>query len=132
MALGSAAPEIVVNMVSTIKSSTNVDSTNLGVGAIMGSGVVAFSVIPAFCALFAKQPLRLKRRPLLRDMLTYATALGVLCFMFIDGKIALNESVSLLALYAGYIAVVVVAPHVRRWYRKRILGRRLGPWFQLV
>lgn len=126
MAFGSAAPEIIVNMVATVRASTNVDSSNLGVGAIMGSGVIAFSVIPACCALVAAKPLHLKRRPLLRDVLTYAAALTVLCVMFADGEISLHESLSLLLLYAVYIVIIMLAPRARRWYFKHVLGTKLG------
>ena len=57
LAFGSASPEIVINAVSTFKqarnagSSTDHGSTNLGTGAIVGSGVIAFSLVPACCAL---------------------------------------------------------------------------------
>lgn len=110
---------------STLKATTNSNSTNLGVGAILGSGAIAFTLIPAFCAFFASETLQLKRRPLLRDMLTYLLALSLLSYVFLDGVISLHESLSLLALYFLYILIIIFAPLVRRCYRKHILGETI-------
>eukprot|EP01084_Bolivina_argentea_P252829 424512_1 len=50
LAFGSAAPEIVINAVTTIKSQvTTSNTTSLGISAIIGSGMLAFSFIPAMC-----------------------------------------------------------------------------------
>lgn len=46
MAFSSACPEIVINCITTIKGASDAEATNLGVGAIIGSGMIAFSVIP--------------------------------------------------------------------------------------
>ena len=76
MAFGSAAPEIIINAVSTIKTVLAVsdggaaavapedagEDTDLGIGAIIGSGMIAFTVIPGVCGLAAKEDLALKRR----------------------------------------------------------------------
>src|SRR4051812_47964110 len=50
MAFGSAAPEIIINTIGTMRGGDNAD---LGVGAIIGSGMVAFLVILGFCGLVA-------------------------------------------------------------------------------
>jgi Ca2+/Na+ antiporter len=132
MAFGSAAPEIIVNAVSTIKQAkakpgdaSAIDATNTGVGAILGSGMIAFLVIPGACALSTDEgiQLQLKRRPLLRDVGAYATALLLLCVFFHDGRIKLYESGILVSFYLFYVMVVVFAPTVRREYRHRILKK---------
>ena len=93
MAFGSAAPEIIVNAVSTIKQAraeagdeSAIDATNTGVGAILGSGMIAFLVIPGACALSTDDGIQLllKRRPLLRDVGAYAIALLLLCIFFCE------------------------------------------------
>lgn len=123
MAFGSAAPEIIINAVSTIKSAAatgddSSDATDLGIGAILGSGMIAFMVIPAACAFGASETLYLKRRPLLRDITTYAVALGCLCIFFGDGQIQLfPDAILLVLIYVIYIVVLVGAPKVRRRYR---------------
>lgn len=77
MAFGSAAPEIIINAVNTIRSvlrASRPDSpcegddgeegseAAQGIGAILGSGMIAFTVIPGCCGLFTSSPLQLKRR----------------------------------------------------------------------
>ena len=68
MAFGSAAPEITINAISTIKAVLSGagpeddagDDAALGVGAILGSGMIAFTAIPGFCGLFAGRTLELE------------------------------------------------------------------------
>lgn len=130
MAFGSAAPEIIVNTVSTLKQArkttrVSLDATNLGVGAILGSGMIAFLIIPGACALATGEGIQLllKRRPLLRDVCAYALALLLLCIFFHDGKITTLESGIMVGVYVCYVIVVVVSPKIRREYRHRILKR---------
>jgi len=132
MAFGSAAPEIIINMVGSIKqagsyppSSAALDATNIGVGAILGSGMIAFLVIPAACAYFSGKAveLRLKRRPLLRDVASYAVILLLLCIFMQDGVIKMYEALIMVMFYVCYVLVVIWAPTIRRSYRTRILQR---------
>ena len=85
LAFGSAAPEIVINAVTTIKSQvTSSNTTSLGISAIIGSGMLAFSFIPAMCCFASEIPLKLKRSPLLRDEVFYLIELFTLCAAFYD------------------------------------------------
>jgi len=140
MAFGSAAPEIVVNAVSTIKSirakanastlESEKNAVNLGCGAIIGSGVIAFSVIPGLCGVFSHdEELELKRRPLLRDITAYAIALALLCNFCGDGSVSLQEGLMLIAVYVIYIAVLIVSPNIlktfrRKWQRRALLKKK--------
>ncbi len=141
MAFGSAAPEIIVNMVGTIKqagtyppSEEDLDATNLGVGAILGSGMIAFLVIPAACALFSADgvQLLLKRRPLLRDVSAYSISLLMLCIFMHDGIIAFYEALCMVCFYILYVIIVIWAPSIRRKYRHRILKRPVKPIVSFV
>ena len=100
LAIGSAAPEIVINAIGVYKShklgssgqSTSPESQReansalqLGLSAIIGSGMIAFLLAPAICALGAKQVLKLKRRPLAKNILFYVLSLFALCWFFMDG-----------------------------------------------
>jgi len=115
LAFGSAAPEIIINSVSTVNSASG---TALGISAIIGSGMIAFTVIPAVSALFAPDTLQLKRRPLLRDVGFYSVGLVLLVIFFGDGMIQLHEAVTLVCCYALYVLVVAVSPSVREWYQQ--------------
>ena len=131
MAFGSAAPEIIINMVSTLKQARSyppppsaLDATNVGVGAIIGSGMIAFLIIPGACALFSDGiELKLKRRPLLRDIGFYAALLVMLYCFLQDGIITMGESLTLVLTYVVYVSVVVLSPKIRRNYRRRFLKR---------
>jgi len=124
MAFGSAAPEIIVNAVATIQtmnagaSAGDAQTTNLGVSAILGSGMIAFSMIPATCAFSSSAPLMLKRRPLLRDEGFYILSLLTLIYVIYDAVVVFSECVLLVSVYVCYLAVVIFASPVRQYYRK--------------
>lgn len=125
MAFGSAASEIIINVVATIQAQMSAtpggqsgNQTNLGVSAILGSGMIAFSLIPATCAFGSDHELLLKRRPLLRDEMFYLSALSVLIYIIWDGVVHYWEAALLVSVYVMYILVVVFASHVRHSYRK--------------
>lgn len=134
MAFGSAAPEIIVNAVSTIKAAGKHkkgkamtpndildagEATSLGVAAIIGSGIIAFSLIPGTCGIFAGQTLFLKRRPLLRDITTYTTALICLFFFIDDGTITVLEASTLFSIYLIYLVILATAPKCRKHYKEQ-------------
>ena len=134
MAFGSAAPEIIINLISTLKQvkqhhdhgeadTSALDATNTGVGAILGSGVIAFLTIPGACALSVEKgtDISLKRRPLLRDITAYTIALLLLCIFFADTKIELWESLMMVGFYVLYVLTVAFAPAVRENYRHKVL-----------
>ena len=65
MALGSAAPEIVINMIAVVRSigdKGDPEAIQLGVSAVLGSGIVSFLLSTGVCAFFAPGDLVLKRR----------------------------------------------------------------------
>lgn len=122
MAFGSAAPEMIINVVATIQAQTaDPETTSLGVSAIIGSGMIAFSLIPAACGLCAPSELHLKRRPLFRDEFFYATSLAILVYIMFDGTVHPWEAGLLVANYAVYLSVIVFATRVRQWYWENIL-----------
>jgi len=114
MAFGSAAPEIIINAIGTITG-----ESDLGVGAIIGSGMIAFSCIPGLCALVASGDLMLKRRPLARDSLFYLLALSCLTFFFRDGFITIDESAVLFGMYVFYVTLVFLSPNIRKFLQTR-------------
>ena len=76
LAFGSSAPEICINCVATYRN-----HVNMSVGAILGSGLIAFTVIPAASVFVSKgRTLELELGPLLRDVIFYVIA--VLGFVF--------------------------------------------------
>uniref|UniRef100_A0A7S2GP88 Sodium/calcium exchanger membrane region domain-containing protein n=1 Tax=Haptolina brevifila TaxID=156173 RepID=A0A7S2GP88_9EUKA len=133
MAFGSAAPEIIINAISTLKTvlasgrgdddPSAGDDTSLGIGAIIGSGMIAFSFIPGCCGLAASGPLELKRRPLGRDISAYLLALILLGAFISDGKVEASESAVMVTLYVMYMLIVIFASKIRENFRVNYLGR---------
>ena len=131
LALGSAAPEIIIAAVSTVKSILSTDqgeevneeaafATSLGVGSILGSGMLAFTLIPGLCAMAVPRPMLLKRRPLVRDAVFYLLSLGPLYKVLEQGYASWLDSVAMVGLYAVYIGLTAIAPWLREWWRKRL------------
>ena len=122
MAFGSAAPEIVINCVSTLRASLKGQNAeghrdrDLGVGAILGSGIIAFSIIPGICALVSPDnKMILKRRPLIRDVATYSICLALLIYYVDDeGGVTCPKAMVFLAIYVVFVLVVIIAPKLNR------------------
>lgn len=132
MAFGSAAPEMIINVVATIQNATadegsDPEATSLGVSAIIGSGMIAFSLIPAACGLFAPGDLHLKRRPLFRDEFFYLTSMAILVYIMFDNVVHSWEAGLLVLNYSIYLIVVVFASGFRRYYNESYLGLPMVP-----
>jgi len=136
LALGSSAPEIIVSAVSTAKSvfaqsahggtadakARAMFATNLGVSSIIGSGMMAFTLIPGLCALVVPRTLQLKRRPVMRDVLGYVFSLLLLHATVTRGTVNFHDALGMLAAYAIYMTVTASSPWVRESYRVRVSG----------
>ena len=64
VAFGSAAPELFLNSVSAVAH-----TSDLSLSAILGSGMIAFGLIPALCVLYSSRyEMKLKLFPILREV----------------------------------------------------------------
>jgi len=129
LALGSAAPEIAIAAISTVKSMAAategevVDdkaaafASSLGVSSILGSGMLAFTLIPGLCAVVVPRKMELKRRPVARDALSYLVALILLYVAISQGEAYRSNAIWMLATYAVYITATAIAPWVRESFR---------------
>jgi Ca2+/H+ antiporter len=104
LAFGSSAPEICINCIATARGKVDVS-----MGAIMGSGILAYTVIPAVCVLVSNgQTLHLELVPLLRDCVSYLVALLLFVLFVMNGSMGLREDVVLVSLFFVYIALQFV------------------------
>ncbi|GBG31446.1 Sodium/potassium/calcium exchanger 5 [Hondaea fermentalgiana] len=104
LAFGSSAPEISINCVATIHG-----KVSLSLSAVLGSGIIAYTVIPAACVLVSKgQVLHLEAVPLVRDMVFYAAALSAFVAFTSEEAFALNQNLILLGLFVVYLGAMVV------------------------
>ena len=134
LALGSAAPEIIIAAVSTAKSLLAGDETrearekgafaqSLGIASILGSGMMAFTLIPGLCAMAVPKPMALKRRPLARDAIFYSFSLGALYYIIEKGHADFSDAVIMLIMYAVYLSFTAAAPFARECYRVKVLNK---------
>jgi len=121
LALGSAAPEIVVAAVSTAKSSlarkdkSACFASSLGISSIIGSGMMAFTLIPGLCAMSVSEPMKLKRRPFARDASFYLASLSLLFVTISNHHVYLHHAAAMLVLYAAYISVMAFGSRLRKY-----------------
>ena len=88
------------------------DNSDLGMGGVVGSAVIAFSLIPGLCGLMVKAPSPITTYSVVRDSLVFAAGLGALIYFCSDGQIELWEAGVLCACYVGYLLVVLVPVRV--------------------
>ena len=95
-------------------TSQDPDAIQLGVSAILGSGMVAFLLAPGVCAISASKPLVLKRRPLLRDIGFYTLSLCGLVYFFYDGVVYSYEAGVLIGLWVppSYLRPLACSIHL--------------------
>lgn len=134
LAFGSAVPEIMTSVMSTVSGKVDVS-----LPAILGSGCIAYAVIPPCCvfciqhwamspqqrrrverklirrknfaalaSLNDEQPLKLLMKPLLRDVGTYIVALGLTVFFISDNLMQMWESGILVLFYVLYLASLYI------------------------
>ena len=107
LSMGGSIPEIIVNVISTTRahsqsSSARLESLSIGFGAILGSGLIAFLLIPGICLTWSPIPLRLNTQPLLRDCSFYLSMLALIV-IGTDYGVSSRRSALVLLVYIGYL-----------------------------
>jgi len=147
MAFGGCAPEVCINIICTWKQfehnafmrknrerqssiasfSEESHDTHLGIGSCLGSGMIAFAVIPALCVFFSqKNILKLKLTSTARDTAAYLLALLYLLHLLLrpqdaeDGSVLLTKTRALgfFGIYFFYIIVVWCGPQLWEFFLK--------------
>lgn len=98
MAAASSSPELFMNFIGTFLT-----KGDIGVGSIVGSAVFNVLAVPACCALFTTQRLKLDWWPVTRDCFLYFVAVLVLIFCLSDAKIMWYEAFSMILGYFLYL-----------------------------
>jgi Ca2+/Na+ antiporter len=110
MASASSAPELFTNVVDTFG-----ESTNIGVGTIVGSAMFNILVIIAASGVFSLETLTIDFRPMVRDIAFYTVSIACMVGFFYDGEVTWWESLLLLLGYVLYVIFMV--------YNESILSR---------
>ena len=109
MAIGSSAPELFVSLFAVIKPG---EHQFIGIGSIVGSALFNLLVITGVVALVRKTVLEWK--PILRDVVFYIVAVGLLLWALSDRNFTLMEATVFLVFYIVYVFAVV---RWRRWFK---------------
>lgn len=102
MAIGSSAPELFIALIAVF---TGGDHANVGIGTIVGSAVFNILVITGASAVIAGK-MTMQRGSIERDILVYLASVGLLLYVFWDGRIELWEASLMMVLYVGYLALL--------------------------
>lgn len=108
MAAGSSAPELFTSLAAVTNSS------NIGVGTIVGSAVFNILIIISLSAILSKNVLLLDWRPLTRDAFFYGVSIVMFSAFAWDGLFEWWESLVTLLYYFLYIAAMKFNPRLFR------------------
>lgn len=111
LSIGGSIPEIIINTISTTEAhlqdgSDQLESLSLGFGAILGSGLIAFLLIPGICLKWSPRPLRPKMTPLIRDCCFYFAMLSLISGSSHQGVSSARAGL-VLVVYMTYITFLV-------------------------
>lgn len=109
MAIGSSAPELFVALFAVFKPG---EHQVIGIGSIVGSAIFNLLVIVGASALVRRT--KLMKIPVIRDLLFYALAVGLLVAFIWDGHLTIAETLIFLVVYALYVFAVVFW---RKWFK---------------
>lgn len=108
MAAGSSAPELFTSLAAVTNSS------DIGVGTIVGSAVFNILIIISLSAILCKSVLVLDWRPLTRDAMFYGVSIIMFSAFAWDGRYTLIESIVTLLYYFVYIVTLKFNPYLFR------------------
>ncbi len=106
MAIGSSAPELFVALVAVLQPGGH---EQIGIGTIVGSALFNILVIIGAVAVVRKAVITWQ--PVVRDIIFYLYAIGLLFWCFSDGAITMTESLIFVLSFIVYVFAVV------RWHR---------------
>jgi len=93
LAFGSSAPEIFINSSAALSNS----GTEVSLGAMYGSALISFTLIPAACVLVSEnQTLTLQVVPLLRDTTFFCIGMTALLYFARNSELDTKECVMLI------------------------------------
>ena len=104
IAIGTSLPELVTTITAIVKK-----ESNLSVGNIIGANIIDITLILPICSLVSGQALAINPRSVIIDLpVCVLTTLVAFVPLLIRQKAAKAQGIALFALYAAYIAVVVL------------------------
>lgn len=108
LAFGNGSPDLFATY-----SAMRTNSGSLAVGELLGAASFIISVVVGSMCII--KPFHVRRGAFLRDIGFFTTAVALLLFILIDGKIYVWEAASLVGLYLTYVTAVVIGT----WWSNR-------------
>lgn len=105
MSIATSAPEISTALIALFFSSTAVANPALGLGTIVWSAL--FQILVVLWAVGVMRRSKLKRQPIVRDMIVYLLAVSLLFVLLLDNALTIRDGVILLVAYGVYILFLV-------------------------
>ncbi|MCL3779902.1 calcium/sodium antiporter [Prolixibacteraceae bacterium JC049] len=102
MAVGSSAPELFVALFAVLKPG---EHQGIGVGSIVGSALFNLLVIVGAAALVRRS--KLTWQPIVRDIIFYFLAVGLLLWGLMDGEFNMMDAGIFIGLYVLYVVAVI-------------------------
>jgi K+-dependent Na+/Ca+ exchanger-like protein len=109
MAIGSSAPELFVAMIAVFKPGGHAD---IGIGTIVGSALFNLLVIVGAVGVVRKSTLAWQ--PVIRDLIFYVVAIGLLFYVLTSGEITTLKALGFVAFYGVYVLAVM---NWRKWFK---------------
>lgn len=108
LAFGNGSPDVFSTF-----SAMHANSGSLAVGELLGAATFIVScVVGSMCII---KPFQVHRAPFLRDAGFFTLAVGLVLVILWDGRIERWEAGTLIALYVGYVLLVIIGT----WWEKR-------------
>lgn len=108
MAMGSSAPELFIALIAVFRPGGHEE---IGMGTIVGSALFNILVIIGASALARNATLSWK--PIIRDVIFYLVAVGLLGFFFYNDTITIYEAAIMVLVYGVYIFAVM---NWKKWF----------------
>ncbi|KAG8908711.1 hypothetical protein FRC01_007275 [Tulasnella sp. 417] len=108
LAFGNGSPDLF-----STYSAMRTNSGSLAVGELLGAASFVISVVAGSMCII--KPFHVRRGAFLRDVGFFTTAVALLLFILVDGKIHVWEAASLVGLYVTYVTTVVIGT----WWSNR-------------
>lgn len=102
MAAGSSAPELAVVLFALFLPGEHQD---IGIGTIVGSALFNVLVIIGYVLVIVR-PSKIRKEPIIRDLVFYTISVLMLIVFFRDGQLSLVEAGTFVILYVLYILVM--------------------------
>jgi len=105
LALVSSLPELMTSILTVVSGSKQ--EMSLGMGALIGSGVVEFTLVLAVACLAVKGQQTINIKTMGKDLFFYVSSVVVMLWISFDQKITIYEALSLVLLWICYIFSVI-------------------------